>query len=124
MPAQPPAVNDDQDKAIPHGISFPRKEWEAIDARVKELRLGKRGRSKYFQMLREYDKHAGLQKSYHAADGDVHFFPAPESLLYAAESPADAIQRAMEATPPHSSTTPHTAAPTPPKAPAKPPADK
>ena len=118
-------MNEDKDKSIPHGISFPQKEWEAIDARVKDLRLGKRGRSKYFQMLREYDKTLNLQKHYHEADGDVHFLPPPEAHAYAAESPADAIQKAMEATPPHSSTpTPQPSAPPAPKAPAKPRADK
>lgn len=74
-------------------VSFSPEEVKEIDARVAELKLGERGRSKYFQMLREYDRVLQLRKHYHEADGDVHFFPEGSEYPMAAEVDEAATRR-------------------------------
>ncbi len=80
-------------------ISFPAEELGLIDERVKELGLPKHGgRSRYFQMLREYDKHLKLQLHPHAKSRSWHFFPEGEDYRdLAAEASLLAAAKAEEA---------------------------
>lgn len=54
------------------GISFTHEMWARIDARCRELKCG---RSKYFQMLADWDLHFRPEIHAHRSDGQWHFFP-------------------------------------------------
>jgi hypothetical protein len=72
------------------GISFTHEMWTRIEARCKELKVG---RSQYFQMLAEWDLRFMTDIHAHKADGKWHFYPEhgsaapPERELRAAEDP-------------------------------------
>jgi hypothetical protein len=79
------------------GISFTHEMWERIDARCRDLKVG---RSQYFQMLAEWDLHFTGDIHAHKADGKWHFYPEHGSApaqgqeLRAAEDPDPAAPRA------------------------------
>ena len=72
------------------GISFTHEKWTRIEARCKDLKVG---RSQYFQMLAEWDLHFMTDIHAHKADGKWHFYPEhgsaslPARELKAAEDP-------------------------------------
>lgn len=70
------------------GISFTHEMWTRIEARCRELKVG---RSQYFQMLAEWDLHFMSDIHAHKADGKWHFYPEHGSggreELRAAEDP-------------------------------------
>jgi hypothetical protein len=54
------------------GISFTHEMWARIEARYRDLKLG---RSQYFQMLVDWDLHFMGDTHAHKADGKWHLYP-------------------------------------------------
>jgi len=73
-------------------LSLPHEDWTFADQRAKDLGLPARsGRSDYFRMLVDLDRHTLFKKYPHLEDSSFRFYPetmsiaAEEQALYEAE---------------------------------------
>ncbi|HEY4988467.1 MAG TPA: hypothetical protein VII09_01600 [Opitutaceae bacterium] len=76
------------------GISFTHEMWARIEARYRDLKLG---RSQYFQMLVDWDLHFMADTHAHKADGKWHLYP--EHGAHAGVRDLQAAEEAQPAAP-------------------------